>query len=203
MRKTMVAAALSFLMAAGGVALANSNSATQGSPSSSTPSSQTQGAQGTEHQQGTHATRQAAPANGQAPVGFAEEEVTSGPFTVQSVDKKNRNVVVRAPDGTESTVNIPAGTPGFDSLNKGDNIQFDYFAAAVFGPGNQQANRASQSGSTPGSSSSAAANNHIGRVSNIRKMNDNGNSNTNSNVGHSGHTQSSGSQGSGSDQGNR
>jgi hypothetical protein len=174
MHKTMAATALSFLLAiGGGVALANTTSGNQGSSSAGTTSSDTTGSQASEHQ-GTRANRQATPANNQAPVGFAEEEVSSGPFTVQSVDKKNRNLVLHAPDGTQSTVNIPTGTPGFDSLNKGDEIQLDYFAAAAWGPANQQANRASQNGSMQRSSSNqgnGAANNHIGRVSNIRKVN--------------------------------
>lgn len=202
MHKTMAATALSFLLTlGGGVALANSNSGNQGSSSAGTTSSDTSGSQASEHQ-GRHANRQAPSANAQAPVGFAEEDVTSGPFTVQSVDKKNRNLVLRAPDGTQSTVNIPAGTPGFDSLNKGDKVQLDYFAAAAWGPANQQADRASQNGSMQGSSSNqggGATNSHTGRVSNIRKVNDNGN------MANSGSSQNAGTHGSGSssDQSNR
>jgi hypothetical protein len=154
MRKSMAATALSFLLAVGGgAALADS------SPS------------------GQRATQ----ANSQGPVGFAEEEVTSAPLTVERVDKKNRNVVVRAADGTQSTVDIPSGTPGFDSLKKGDKIQLDYFAAAVFGPGNQQqGNRASQTSASPsGAANSAGAsttgNSNHGKVRNIRKVDDTGN----------------------------
>ena len=192
MRKTMAATALSFLLSVGGgVALANSTSGTQGSSAAGTTPPQSSGSHGSD-QQGTQA-------NGQGPAGFAEEEVTSAPFTVQSVDKKNRTLVLRAPDGTQSTVNIPSGTPGFDSLNKGEEVQVDYFAAEVFGPGNQQGNRANQNGanqngSMQGSSSSqanAGTNNHIGKVRNIRKVNNNGN------MGNSAHTQDTGAQGSG------
>ncbi len=198
MHKTMAATALSFLLAlGGGVALANSNS-NSNSNSGHQGSSSTQGSQ----QQGTEANPKATQPGGQVPVGFAEEEVTSGPFTVQSVDKKNRNLVLRAPDGTQSTVNIPSGTPGFDPLKKGDKVQLDYFAAAVFGPGNQQGNGANQNGSMQGSSSGQAntgANNHVGKVRNIRKVNDT------ANTGNSGGAQDTGAQGSGSrtNQGNQ
>ncbi|HSS40865.1 MAG TPA: hypothetical protein VLT58_19025 [Polyangia bacterium] len=119
-------------------------------------------------------------ANTQAgPVGFAEEEVSSAPLTVERVDQKNRNIVVRAADGTQSTVDIPAGTPGFDSLKKGDKIQLDYFAAAVFGPGNQQQgkrtsqNGAASSGGPSSAGKSAAGNANHGKVRNIRKVDDN------------------------------
>jgi hypothetical protein len=163
MRKSMAATALSFLLAiGGGAALADSSS--------------------------SHAD---ARANRAAPVGFAEEEVTSAPLTVESVDMKNRNLVLRAPDGTKSTVDIPAGTPGFDTLKKGDKVQLDYFEAAVFGPGNpQQSNRTSQTGNTTGTSSSnatgssAPANANHGKVRNIRKVDG---------TGSTGHSASSGS----------
>ncbi|MFL5303589.1 MAG: hypothetical protein ACJ8F1_00175 [Polyangia bacterium] len=158
----MAATALTFLLAVGGgAALADSASGAKSQPQ------QTQ-------------------AKSQGPVGFAEEEVTSAPLTVERVDKKNRNVVLRAADGTQSTVDIPSGTPGFDSLKKGDKVQLDYFAAAVFGPGNQQqGNRANAN-----SGNAAAGNASQGKVRNIRKVDDTGN------TGHSGTT-------SGSDQGNR
>lgn len=104
MRNVMRAIPLSFLMAVGGgAALANSNSTDQTPSSSAAPSSQASGPHTSGQQQGK--------GNGSAPVGFAEEEVTSTPLTVEHIDKQNRNLVLRAPDGTQSTVGIPAGTP--------------------------------------------------------------------------------------------
>ncbi len=201
MHNTTAATTLSFLLAlgGGGVALANSNPSAKASPAAGTPAAQTHAAPGSD-QQGTQANRPAPQANGQAPVGFAEEEITSAPFTVQSIDKTNRNLVLRAPDGTQSTVNIPSGTPGFDSLKQGDRVQLDYFAAAVFGPGNQQAHRANQNGSAEGSASNqagAGSTNRIGQVRNIRKVNNDSNTATAPN------TQGTNSQRSGSDQGPR
>jgi hypothetical protein len=185
MRNGMGAIAVSFLMAAGGgAALANSNS---GDQKPSATSSQTSGSSGSQ---------------AQAPVGFAEEQVTSAPLTVERIDKKNRNLVVRAPDGTQSTLDIPKGTPGFDSLKKGDKVQIDYFAAEVFG-GGQAANGANQTGSTSNHGTnrtggvSPGANN--GKVRNIHKV---GNGDK---TGHSANTGATGSSGakSGADQGNR
>jgi hypothetical protein len=169
MRKTMAAMALSFLMAmGGGEAFAKSNG--KGASSSSAAASQPSGQQG---------------ANGQGPVGFAEEEIQTGPFTIERVDKQNRNMVVRGPDGTKSTVNIPSGTPGFDSLKSGDQVQFDYFEAAVVGPGSSRATGSAQTPASPGmanpaSGSNASANGSGRTVRNIRK------------VGHNGDTQPSG-----------
>jgi hypothetical protein len=197
MRNGMGALAVSFLMAAGGgAALANSNSGDQkpSSTSSQTPGSSASQASGKQQPHGQ--------ANGQAPVGFAEEEVTSGPLTVERIDKTKRNLVVRAPDGTQNTLDIPTGTPGFDSLKKGDTVQIDYFAAEVFGAG-QAPNGANQTASTSnhgsdqtGSASSGA--NH-GKVRNIHKV---GNGNK---TGHSPNTGAMGTSGanSGADHGNQ
>ena len=166
MRKTMAATAMGFFLAvAGGAAFANTNSGT-GSASATAPSSGT-------------ATPQASPQNGaqdNAPVGFAEEEIRSAPLTVERVDTKNRKMVLRAPDGTQSTVDIPVGTPGFDSLKKGDQVQIDYVAAEVFREGGAQGNQAKQGASTSNSGSKASgSNNGIGRVHNIHKVDNSGN----------------------------
>lgn len=159
MRKTMVATALSFLMAIGaGAALAD----TGGHAPSAPAYSRAPGQQGTA-------------ANAPAAVGFAEEEVQTAPWTVQRVDKQNHNLVLQAPDGTQNTVSIPAGTPGFDTLKKGDQIQLDYFDAAIVEP-------AGSPTSSSGSGQKAASNDTGRKVRNIRKVghNDNmGRSNTN------------------------
>ncbi len=195
MHKTMVGMALSFLMAVGGgAALANSSSGGQNPSYAPAPSSENSGSQasGQTGQKGTQA-------NGRAPTGFAEEEVTSPPFTVEHIDKKNHSLALRAPDGTQSTVDIPPGTPGLDALQKGDRVQLDYFAAEVFGPGSQKANRASQNGSAANGSSSSAHPNGIGRVHNIRKLGNNGNTGetgTMGNTGNSGQMGNSGNSGS-------
>ena len=200
MRNVMGAIPLSFLMAVGGgAALANSNSADQNPSSSSASSSQASGPQTNGQQHGQANGQPQGQANGQAPVGFAEEEVTSAPLTVERVDQKNRNLFLRAPDGTQSTVQIPMGTPGFDALKKGDRVQLDYYAAEVFG-GGQPAKGANQTGSTSdhgaqaGGTSSGPNN---GKVRNIRKV---GNENQ---PGHSGKPGQMGNSGanSGADQG--
>src|SRR5437764_8744533 len=80
MRNAMGAIAVSFLMAAsGGAALANSSSGDQ-KPSSA--SSQTSGSSGS---QASGQQQPQGQANGRAPVGFAEEEVTSAPLTVERI----------------------------------------------------------------------------------------------------------------------
>jgi hypothetical protein len=157
MHKTMAATALSFLMAmGGGAALADAGGQTSSS-------SRAQGSR--------------ANANMKGPVGFAEEEVETAPWTVQRVDKQNHHLVLRAPDGTQNTVDIPAGTPGFDSLKKGDQIQLDYFDAAVVEPAAPT--------SANGSDRSATGNSSNRKVRNIRKVGHNNNSNS---MGHNGST---------------
>ncbi len=179
MRKTLGAISVSFLMAVGGgAALAESNSGGQKPSTSAAAPSKASGTQTAGQQT--------------APVGFAEEEATSGPFTVESVNKKDRNLMLRAPDGTESTVAISAGTPGFDSLKKGDIVQLDYFAAAVF-EGGQRTNAASQSGSGQNHASNQAggttSSTNGGQVRRIHKIG-------NSDNGHSGSTPETGNSGS-------
>ncbi len=156
MLKTMSAAALSFLLAVGG-GVAFAETGHQASPPSPT-SSQTAA---------QPASRAAVP----AAVGFEEEDVQTAPWTVQRIDKQNRDLVLRAPDGTQNTVNIPAGTPGFDSLKKGDQVQLDYFEAAMVGVPGNTAKSASQNGS---SSSTGHANADNRRVRSIRKVGQNG-----------------------------
>ncbi len=162
MLKTMSAAALSVLLTVGGgVALAEGSGQTP-SPAASTQSSGQNGARAN-HAPGA--------------VGFEEEEVQTAPWTVERIDKKNHQLVVRAPDGTQNTMNIPSGTPGFDSLKQGDKIQLDYFEAAVVGvPGNS-----AKASSTAGAGSGQAASNDNSnrQVRRIRKVNQNGNSSAN------------------------
>lgn len=178
MHKTMAVAALSFLMAVGGGAALAEAGGGQAAPSAAAPSSEASG------QPGNQKTR----ANAPGPVGFAEEEVQTAPWTVQRVDKKNHSLVLQAPDGTQNTVNIPAGTPGFDGLAKGDQVQLDYFDAAVIGvPASNQAGSTSASGG----GQSAAANNTNRKVRNIRKVGHNGSNN----MGHSGNSGTTGSTG--------
>jgi len=154
MQNTMAAAALSLLMAiGGGVAVAETG---QGSSSSAAPPSQSSG---------QSATGPARP-DRRGPVGFEEEEVETAPWTVQRVDTQKHTLVLEAPDGTQNTVNVPAGTPGFDSLKKGDQVQLDYFDAAVIEPSSNQA-------STAGSAKAgqpATSNGSPRKVRNIRKV---------------------------------
>jgi len=168
MHKTMAATALSFLMAVGGgVALAEAGGG-QAAPSAAAPSSQASG----------QSSNPKTGANTPGSVGFAEEEVQTAPWTVERVDKKNHNLVLQAPDGTQNTVDIPAGTPGFSGLAKGDQVQLDYFDAAFVGvPASNQAS----STSAGSSSQSATANNTNRKVRNIRKVGHNNNNNNNNN----------------------
>lgn len=163
MLKTMSAAALSFLLAVGGgVAFAESGGHASAPKATSSQASGQQGSR----------------ANTPRAVGFASEEVETAPWTVERVDKQNRSLVLRASDGTQNTVNIPAGTPGFDSLKKGDQIQLDYYEAAVVGVPANTAKPSSQTGSNSGSAQ--GKNDNANRqVRNIRKVDQNNQSKTN------------------------
>ena len=160
MHKTMAATALSFLMAVGGgVALADGGGSASSSSAATSSSDQ-------------HASR----AKMQGPVGFAEEEVETGPWTVERIDKQSRDMVLRAADGTQKTVNIDTGTPGFDSLKKGDRVELDYFDAAVIEPATNRAstsNGSDQAKSASASGQSASSNAGNRKVRSIRKVGQN------------------------------
>ncbi|HEY6477207.1 MAG TPA: hypothetical protein VI456_11545 [Polyangia bacterium] len=66
-----------------------------------------------------------------SPVAFEQQEVMSAPFSVESIDRANRRVVVQSPDGARSTVNVTPDAPGFDTLKKGDQVELDYFKSSV------------------------------------------------------------------------
>jgi cold shock CspA family protein len=65
------------------------------------------------------------------PVAFEQEEVVSAPFTVESIDRAGRRVVVQSPDGARSTVNVSPNAPGLDTLKKGDQVELDYYKSSV------------------------------------------------------------------------
>lgn len=159
MHKTMVATSLSFLMAVGGGAALAETGGQSPSPSADQPS-QTSGQAGSPNN------------TARGPVGFAAEEIQTAPWTVERIDKQNRNMVLQAPDGTQNTVNVPAGTPGFDSLKKGDQIQLDYFEAAVVGAPGHQANAKGRTGATgsTGANNESAGNNSNRQIRGIRKV---------------------------------
>lgn len=65
------------------------------------------------------------------PVAIEQEEVMRAPFTVESIDRANRKVVVQSPDGARSTVNVAPDAQGFDTLKRGDQVELDYYKSAV------------------------------------------------------------------------
>ena len=65
------------------------------------------------------------------PRGFAQDEVAGAPFTVRSVDKVNRTMVVAKPDGSRMTLEIAPAAVGFDELTKGESVQIDYYPSTV------------------------------------------------------------------------
>lgn len=71
-------------------------------------------------------------ANAQArPVAVEQEETVEGPFTVEQIDRGDRKVVVRGPDGNRMTVDVSPDATGFDKLRQGDQVQLDYYRADV------------------------------------------------------------------------
>jgi hypothetical protein len=73
-------------------------------------------------------------------------EATTGSFTVERIDRSNRSMVVQDRDGARMTVRVAATVEGFDKLEKGDQVELDYFASTVlsFGPTNAAAAEAQE-----------------------------------------------------------
>ena len=68
----------------------------------------------------------------------AASEATTASFSVERVDRSNRSMVVQGPDGSRMTVRVAPTVEGFDKLQKGDQVELDYYASTVlsFGPTN-------------------------------------------------------------------
>ena len=68
-------------------------------------------------------------------------EATTASFTVERIDRSNRSMVVQGPDASRMTVRVPPTVEGFDKLEKGDQVELDYYASTVlsFGPTNTAA----------------------------------------------------------------
>ena len=68
-------------------------------------------------------------------------EATTASFKVERIDRSNRSMVVQGPDGSRMTVRVSPTVEGFDKLEKGDQVELDYYASSVlsFGPTNTAA----------------------------------------------------------------
>ena len=73
-------------------------------------------------------------------------EATTASFTVERIDRSNRSMVVKSPDGSRMTVRVAPTVEGFDKLQKGDQVELDYYASTVlsFGPTNAAAAQAQE-----------------------------------------------------------
>ena len=73
-------------------------------------------------------------------------EATTASFSVEKIDRSNRSMVVQGPDGSQMTVRVAPTVQGFDRLEKGDQVELDYYASTVlsFGPTNGPAAQAQE-----------------------------------------------------------
>jgi hypothetical protein len=73
-------------------------------------------------------------------------EATTGSFTVERIDRANRSMVVQDRDGGRMTVKVAGTVEGFDKVEKGDQVELDYYASTVlsFGPTNAAAAEAQE-----------------------------------------------------------
>jgi len=75
------------------------------------------------------------------PVSIGEplaSEATTAPFSVERIDRSKRSMVVQGADGSRMTVRVAPAVEGFDKLERGDQVELDYYASTVlsFGPTN-------------------------------------------------------------------
>jgi hypothetical protein len=68
-------------------------------------------------------------------------EATTGSFTVERMDRSSRSMVVQDQEGARMTIRVAPNVEGFDRLEKGDQVELDYYASTVlsFGPTNAAA----------------------------------------------------------------
>ena len=63
---------------------------------------------------------------------YADEDLVTIPVTVRDIDRKNRKLVVRDPEGERLTVNVPSDAAReFNRLDIGDKIDVDVYQAAA------------------------------------------------------------------------
>ena len=69
------------------------------------------------------------------------EEVTGAPFRVESVDRLNRSLIVRSPDGSRTTIKVAASAAGLEAVEAGDRVALDYYRSSVLslGPASKKA----------------------------------------------------------------
>jgi hypothetical protein len=73
-----------------------------------------------------------------AAAGPSASEATTASFSVERIDRSNRSMVVQGPDGSRMTIRVAPTVEGFDKLEKGEQVELDYYASTVlsFGPTN-------------------------------------------------------------------
>jgi len=65
----------------------------------------------------------------------SESETTTASFSVQSVDRTSRLMIVQSADGSRMTVRVAPTVERLDELRKGDQVELDYYPATVLGFG--------------------------------------------------------------------
>jgi translation initiation factor IF-1 len=66
----------------------------------------------------------------ESPMGVKSEMVTV-PVTIEDVDKRNRTMTVRTPDGERITVATPGELKELEKVKKGDKVEIDYYQAVA------------------------------------------------------------------------
>jgi hypothetical protein len=84
-----------------------------------------------------------------APLPGAPEEIMGAPFTVESVDRANRSLVVRSPDGLRTTIQVAPAAQGLESVGRGDRITLDYYQASLVSLGGSPRGTAAGGAATP------------------------------------------------------
>jgi hypothetical protein len=87
-------------------------------------------------QGGSSAMGAAESASGGPPIAESRDpgdprQVMGSPFTVEKVDRADRLMIVRSPDGLRTTIRAAATADGFDTVAAGDRISVDYYPASV------------------------------------------------------------------------
>jgi hypothetical protein len=66
------------------------------------------------------------------------QQVVGAPFTVESIDRSDRLLIVRSPDGTRTTVRVVPAATEFDAVQTGQAVLLDYYPSALVSLGTVQ-----------------------------------------------------------------
>jgi hypothetical protein len=72
-----------------------------------------------------------APTEVNRPPGDPQQQLVGAPFTVESIDRSDRLLIVRSPGGARTTVRVVPSVTEFDAVQTGQPVLLDYYPSSL------------------------------------------------------------------------